>query len=121
MDDRPDRGRELLAIGVPCAIVAAFATCGCLNPYETRLPTVGLPPNVVEERSLQRFDPFADPEIGPATEARPREFRENVNDLRRLPAPVGFGGVPFAPPPATPFPAGAYVPPGVSHSPVTVR
>ena len=68
---------------LPAIMLSAATVCGCLNPMTTRLPTLGLPPEPVERTSLERFDPFADPDLGPDTESRPRAFQQNLDNQRR--------------------------------------
>src|SRR5690606_38402353 len=56
--------------------VGSAAVCGCVNPMNTRLPTVATPPPPVEKRSYDIHDPFPDEDLGPDTMTRPRGFSE---------------------------------------------
>ena len=78
-------------------IAGAVLACGC-NPRFTRLPDLGpLPPPGVEGPSQERFDPFADDDLGPETNTRPPDFRNGRPGLRgqlpsgRVGAPAGQG------------------------------
>jgi hypothetical protein len=63
--------------------VCLAAAAGCPSPATTRLPTLAPAPNAVERQSLGHFDPLADPDLGPDTESRPREFREPREQQRQ--------------------------------------
>ena len=85
----------------PILAAAAIVACGC-NPRFTRLPNIGpLPPIGVEGPSQERFDPFADDDLGPETFTRPPDYLNGRPDARTRPAP-------FRPPagqgPLSPFP-----------------
>ena len=65
-----------------CAL--CLAAVGC-NPFVTRLPVPGpLPPPPVEGPSQERFDPFADEDLGPETFTRPTDFQNNRAETRTL-------------------------------------
>ena len=82
-------------------IAAAFAgltpfvgLAGCLNPVNTKLPTVAPAPNAVERRSLGHFDPLPDRDLGPETDSRPREFLEGREPQRQSLEGRFLGGAP---------------------------
>ena len=60
-----------------------LAFCGCLTPFNTRLPTIDTPPAPVEKRSYSIHDPFPDEELGPDTMTRPRGFNEPRAEPRK--------------------------------------
>ncbi len=60
------------------------AVCGCINPNNTRLPTVGTPPSAVEQRSYSVHDPFPDEDLAPNTFSRPREFDRPRDEPRKI-------------------------------------
>ena len=67
----------LLAAALPCA-------AGC-NPRTTRLPAPGpLPPVAIEGPSQERFDPYADQDLGPDTFTRPPDFENGRDETRTL-------------------------------------
>lgn len=80
---------------------------GCLNPGTTRLPTVAPAPNAVERRSLGHFDPFADRDLGPETDTRPREFLEARDPQRQSLEGRFLQGAPAGPVPPG-YSTGAY-------------
>jgi hypothetical protein len=61
-----------------------IAVCGCINPFNTRLPTVNTPPAPVEKRSYSIHDPFPDEDLGPDTMTRPRGFNEPRAEPRKI-------------------------------------
>ena len=68
----------------PLAAAVAVALCGC-NPRNTRLPVPGpLPPVRIEGPSQERFDPFADEDLGPDTFTRPPDFQNGRDNTRTL-------------------------------------
>lgn len=72
--------RGLRAFGM----LGSAALCGCINPYNTRLPTVATPPPPVEKRSYDIHDPFPDEQLGPETYTRPRGFDEPRAEPRKI-------------------------------------
>ncbi|MFH5805830.1 hypothetical protein [Alienimonas sp. DA493] len=87
-----------------CGGALCGATLGC-NPFATRLPTPGpLPPTYIEGPSQERFDPYADEDMGPETFTRPTDFQTGRDETRtllenrRAPAPPAGQG------PLEPFP-----------------
>jgi hypothetical protein len=60
-----------------------LAVCGCINPFNTRLPTLDTPPAPVEKRSYSIHDPFPDEVLGPDTMTRPRGFNEPRSETRQ--------------------------------------
>ena len=86
----------------PCVAAAVLAAaCGC-NPRFTRLPDLGpLPPPGIEGPSQERFDPFADEDLGPETNTRPPDYLNGRPNLRQL-GPVR--GAPASQGPLMPFP-----------------
>jgi hypothetical protein len=91
-----------------CTAIAVGATfvLGCVNPRTTRLPDLYTRDPRLEIRSLARFDPFPDPELGPDTQVRPRGFetertmpRRNYEERLLQGAPPEFG--PAMPPPTS--------------------
>ena len=80
-----------------CALACAG---GCANSRQFRCPTPGpLPPVNVEGPSQERFDPFADQQLGPDTFTRPPDFENNRPNQRRQ---VGGGFGRGVRPPVTP-------------------
>ncbi|QDT16121.1 hypothetical protein [Alienimonas californiensis] len=104
----PISARPLIA-ALGCALCGA--TLGC-NPFATRLPTPGpLPPPYIEGPSQERFDPYADEDMGPDTFTRPTDFQTGRDDTRtllqnrRAPAPpAGQGPLDMFPGPAGLYP-----------------
>lgn len=62
----------------------SVAVCGCISPFNTRLPTVDTPPAPVEKQSYRIHDPFPDEELGPDTMTRPRGFNEPRAEPRKI-------------------------------------
>jgi hypothetical protein len=71
--------RQWIATG---AVTLALA--GCVTPWNTRLPTLepGVP--AAERRSYEIHDPYPEPDLGPETQTRPRDFAEPRSQPRRL-------------------------------------
>ena len=97
----PTSARPLIALAC-CAL--GLAAPGC-NPRTTRTPNYGpLPPPYIEGPSAERFDPFADEDMGPETFTRPTDFQNGRDETRTLlqnrtaPAPPAGQG------PLNPFP-----------------
>ena len=98
--------RMLLATGL-------LGSCGCIQPWNYRLPTFWTRPPEVERQEYQYHDPFPDNQTGPNTGTRPKEYniqrsqpvhiREKY-DGTRIRQPVG-GAVP---PPVGPSPGSEY-------------
>ena len=95
-------GRTLPALALAACALACAGGC---NPRTFRLPTAGpLPPVRVEGPSQERFDPFADDDLGPETFTRPPDFENNRPEQRRQ---IGGGVRPAVTPgqgPLDPFP-----------------
>ena len=71
---------------LPLALAAAALCCaaGC-NPRYVRMPDLGpLPPPPYEGPSQERFDPFADEDLGPETFTRPTDFQNGRDENRTL-------------------------------------
>ena len=84
-------------------IAAAALACGC-DPRFTRLPDLGpLPPVQVEGPSQERFDPFADRDIGPETFTRPPDY-QNGRPETRSQFPTGAPRAPASQGPLNAFP-----------------
>ena len=64
-------------------VIWCLGCCGCLNPFNTRFPTVGTAPPPVEARSYTLHDPFPDEDVGPDTMTRPRGFEEPRAEPRK--------------------------------------
>lgn len=91
-------------------LLALFAT-GCLNPMTTRLPELQARDPRVELRSMARHDPFADPDIGPDTQVRPRGFETERTMPRRIyEERILQGGQPEFGPPMMPAPGASRYP-----------
>ena len=83
------RARTTLPPSVAAALLLAAGGC---NPRTTRLPDFGpLPPIQVEGPSQERFDPFADDDLGPETNTRPPDYLNGRPDARTRPAPGPAG------------------------------
>lgn len=67
------------ALGWGCVAVS-----GCINPSNTRLPTLHSPPAPVEKQSYRIHDPFPDENLGPDTMTRPRGFSEPRAEPRKI-------------------------------------
>jgi hypothetical protein len=68
---------------LPWLCLATVSLCGCLTPYNTRLPEV-LPRSLeYERRESEVQDPFPDAALGPETEARPPEYGQQRSESRR--------------------------------------
>ena len=57
---------------------------GCLNPRTTRFPTWYVGDPRVEQRALERHDPFPSRTMGPETNVRPQGHINQRSDIRRL-------------------------------------
>ena len=99
------KGTRTLAL----AGTAWLAAAGCINPRTTELPTLrpSRPP-AAERRSLERFDPFPDPTLGPETETRPESFQRGREPQRRAQENQHFQGAAPAGPVAPGYSSGAY-------------
>ena len=62
---------EILRFGL---LAVVLMSCGCVSPFNTRLPTVANGPPLAEKRAYERHDPFPNEELGPRTFTRPRGF-----------------------------------------------
>jgi hypothetical protein len=91
------QARCLVAIAIACL-------AGCPTPDNTRFPTLAPRPPAIERQSYQRHDPYPNENLGPETFTRPREFREQREEPRRVREGQPLPGV-FVPetigPPAT--------------------
>lgn len=65
------------------AVLATLSAVGCFNPMTTRLPQVAPRDPRVEMKSMERYDPFPDPDLGPDTQVRPRGFETERTMPRR--------------------------------------
>ena len=81
---------------------------GCITPWNTRLPTLGTRPPVVEGRSYQLHDPFPDPMTGPDTMNRPREYIEPRSEPRRAREGRALLGMPQTVPVAPTLPPSSW-------------
>ncbi len=81
----------------------SLAVCGCLTPYNTRLPTLDSPPAPVEKRSYSIHDPFPDEDLGPDTMTRPRGFNEPRAEPRKTLESQSLLGLDKAPLPPNSF------------------
>ena len=81
---------------------AALAACGCAS-RDFRCPTPFLPPVGVEGPSQERFDPFADDDLGPETNTRPPDYLNGRPATRRQ-FPTGPVRPPAGQGPLSPFP-----------------
>ena len=81
---------------VAASLVFLAVAAGC-NPFTTRQPVCGpLPPVTIEGPSQERFDPFADEDLGPDTFTRPPDYLRGRDNARTLlqnsPRPVPITG-----------------------------
>lgn len=83
--------------------IASALFCGCVNPVNTRLPTLGTPPAPVEQQSYSIHDPFPDEELGPSTMSRPRGFDEPRAEPRKTLESRALLGLDRAPLPPNSF------------------
>jgi hypothetical protein len=90
-------------------LAAALAgLAGCPNPMTTRLPTLAPAPNAAERQSQGHFDPYPDPNLGPETNTRPRDFQMPRTQQRQASEGRMFQGAPPAGSAAPGFSTGAY-------------
>jgi len=84
---------------VRLTVAACFccAAAGCITLANTRFPTFWRAHPLSERQAWQRNDPLPDPNIGPAMEARPREFQIPRTLERRAAEQRIFRGLPVAP------------------------
>lgn len=65
-------------------VISGTTLSGCVNPFNTRLPTVATPPAPVEKQSYNIHDPFPDEDLGPDTMTRPRGFVQPRAEPRKI-------------------------------------
>lgn len=86
----------------------AVVFCGCITPFNTRLPTVESAPAPFEKQSYQRHDPFADGDLGPDPGIRPRDYIAPRSTPRKAAELRIFRGhqIPLNPPDESRAPSG---------------
>ncbi|MEZ6122554.1 MAG: hypothetical protein R3C49_05185 [Planctomycetaceae bacterium] len=94
---RGSHGRK--RVGIPMAVLSGLALIlgGCFSPMHTRFPTVytGYPRS--ERMAYQQQDPFPDPDIGPDSSGRPREYARPRTAPRKAAEQRLFQGLPNTP------------------------
>ena len=88
-----------------CSFVLVTCLSGCMNPYNTRFPTLWTAHPQSELQAFQQQDPFPDPDMAPGTESRPRAFIRPRNEARRAAEQRILQGLPSSPemiPPGAP-------------------
>ncbi|MEP3478744.1 MAG: hypothetical protein ABJZ55_05810 [Fuerstiella sp.] len=58
-----------------CVAVISLASCGCINPMTTRLPSFYASNPQLENLEFQQQDPYPDPNIAPDGGSRPPDFQ----------------------------------------------
>ena len=87
------------------ALIATLTFCGCTSPMFSRYPTFQASNPRSEARSFMEHDPFPDPDIGPDSGGRPREFSVPRTESRRAAEQrllYGLPSMPEASPAGTP-------------------
>ena len=95
---------------VACSLIGL---CGCLAPWNVRLPIMFNQSPDVERVEQQYFDPYPDSQMGPSTISRPRQYDEQrplpvrireKSDISRAITPNRN----VTPPPVSPGPGSQY-------------
>ena len=63
-------------------VAGLLGITGCVNPQQTRLPTLAASDPRTERASYRYFDPYPDRDSGPLTYIRPRGFDINRTEAR---------------------------------------
>lgn len=79
------------------ALVVTLSFCGCTSPMFSRYPTFQASNPRSEARSFMEHDPFPDPDIGPDSGARPREYSVPRTESRRAAEQRLLYGLPSMP------------------------
>lgn len=61
-------------------LVAALPLCGCVNPFNTRMPELAPRSTQYEQSQAKIQDPFPDAETGPDIGFRPLDFQQQRSE-----------------------------------------
>jgi hypothetical protein len=92
-----DLSSRLLPGRILVAALLSVLVSGCLNPQTTRFPTWRTQFPSAENESYERQSPFPDPDLGPDTEAVPRDYDRPRSLERRAAEQRLLQGVPVGP------------------------
>ncbi len=98
-----DAPRRIRCLAVSLVVLSML---GCITPQNTRFPSFFRPHPMAERASYERSDPLFDPAIGPALDARPRDFIAPRTIERRAAQNRLLQGMPHEPETIPPFPTG---------------